>query len=647
MFDGLDEIDSNKFNQAVNEIKNFAVAHPNFHILVSCRENFNPFEAIEKDTSVEINDEFKICYLKEISKNDIYEYVQSNCNNPTVFSNVIATNQFVEVFNNPYYLVNAVEIYNSQNLIPTNRTEFFNMMIDQRICFEKDKNPLYANTLDEHALNEGLKILALTMQYSGHYKIARRNFDHIIRDRETRDAIKRIFFNKDGDEWRFEHNNFQEFLAAQLLSEKGWGIIKETILLKNGKLKPKWLNVYSYLINLAINENDFIEHFICLDAESLVKVEVDKLDKSTKDEIIIQIYNKHKSERTMIWKTSYSEDQLCQFCFLDTNEKIIDFLLSEINSGEGNIESIANAVHLLSKIKILKTRNREVVQVLLDLLDQYKYFTHGISYSIIESLSKWKMFDSEIKERLINNENLFKPEAPLSSLCHYLADGGFKEIKAELVDKLIESCQQQRVIGSEYSLYEVIKLLSHNELTRLIYLQIPTDSKNRERIWVTDLYKLINQQAIETYHPDSKIDNAITEFVYASMYYHDQEYGKQFKSFYEKTNLVEKSFKNCFLNDLKKDKAVRRELFVLPALIANKDCLDWVIDLYSENKITDENAWGFLIALSMVSNHENRKYIDDKLNFLSNNKFKPDPPLWDIFNKKRKNYGSKCYLIRI
>jgi hypothetical protein len=642
ILDGLDEVGSLKIDTASKEIKQFSVLHSEINILVTCRTNFNPFNK-EEDESTE-NNNFNELFLNEINDNDIKTFIFKECSSPEIFLQAVKKSNIGEIFKNPFYLVNAVEIFNSQNIIPESKSDFFRKLIDQRIEGEKKKSNSFRDNVNEYFLIEGLKLLALTMQFSGLYQISNYDFNRIIKKQETRDAIKRIFFYREENNWQFEHNNFQEFLAADAILRLGWGKIKKLILLPNKKLKPKWLNAFSFLVNLIPNNNELISWFVEHDIDSLVKVEPDKMERDIRNQVFIQILDNHSTNETIIWGLSYSTQDLYRFGQLEKNEKLIKFLLIELQKSESTIQSISNAVHLLAELDNPGTFKERIRQIFFELLKDKGNHKFGITYTILNSFSKWKMFDVETKDILTCNENLFDKEAPLSSLCHYLIDGKFTDITAELVYKLILSFEDHRVIGAEYVLYNVVKLISHNEIILLIQKLTPTDFNGRPRIWLSDLFKIINSYAIETYHKDSKIEKVITEYVYASFVYHDQEYAKAFKSFFEKTNLVFTSFKINFIRDLKSEKSNRREFFTLPSLIANTECLDWVVKFYMDNPFSDNMMWNFLISLNIVGNYDGRSYFMQKIKGLTEGRFEPKPSPWDIFNKDKDELYLKSLL---
>lgn len=642
ILDGLDEVNSLMFDIVFKEIKEFAIINSDIKILVTCRTNFNPFSFVDENSNDD--EKFNELFLNEINQSDINEYISKECHSPEMFLQASRKSKIEEIFRNPFYLVNAVDIFNSQNKVPESKSDFFRKLIKLRIEKEKRKNITFKKNLVESGLVEGLKMLALTMQYSGEYKIEKIDFERIIRNKVTRDNIERIFFNENEDYWQFEHNNFQEFLAAEAISEIGWEKIKKIILLPNNKLKPKWLNAFSFLVNLVHENSQLISWFIENETESLVKVEPDKIKDSIRNMVLKQIFEKHKKEETIFWRTPYSSNDLALFAKLENNKELISFLLQQLNSENYSMESISNAVHLLEQLNDPGKYRNEIQSKYLELLTDKENHKFGISYSILNSFIKWQLFEIELKNTLAQIETLFIKDSPLSSFCEYLSKGGFDEIDADLVYKIIQAMERNRVIGSAYSLFEVIKLLPLHELTHLIRKLTPNDFHGRPLSWNKDLFKQINTQAINQYDELSEIENVITDFIYSSVVYHDESYAIEFKSFYEKTNIVLSTFKNCFFKDIKNGKSKRREYFTVPALIADKECLDWAIDYYLKNQFPDEMMWNFLIALTHIGNREGHLYVLGKIKEPTKGRFEPQPNPYELFNKKKEELFLKVIL---
>ncbi|WP_244957742.1 NACHT domain-containing protein [Prolixibacter bellariivorans] len=623
ILDGFDEIDSSKIEEAGHEIENFAAGHSDAHLLVSCRNNFNPFHAIENPDEKK-SDEFNVCYLEELSDEDIQKYIEQECLDSASFMSAVKENKSFEILSNPYYLVNTIDIYNSTGRLPETKAAFFDKLIELRIDWERDKKPLTWQNIDEYGLRESLRNLALTMQYAGSFKISQRDFTMIVRKQEIRQTIQKLFFYQEENEWRFEHNNLQEFLAAQYIAELDWEQQKQIILLDNGKLKPKWLNAFSFLVNIAKPSGELIQYFIEKDIDSLVKTEPDKVDRTIRNDVFKGILNKHKAEDSIIWNKTYTEQDLYNFVKLEKNSEVIEFLITELSVENAKQQVISNAVRVLSHLKSSGQYLHKIQPLYLVLLNRNGIHKYGCSREIIQSFSKWKLFSKEVKDQLIATENLYDKDGPLSSLCHYLADGKFDDITGEQVHKLVEAFSEQRFVGSEYSLFDVVRLLSKEELINLIVAETPANNKNRERTWKRDLYEVLGIQAIELYDSDSCVTKAIIDFVYTSYRFHEKEYGKQFKIFFERTEQVESVFKSCFLRDLNNSSNRRREYFIVPALIANQECLDWVIEMYLGGKIPDKLIWYFIGVLSIVENYEKGRVFQEKLSLVAGRKFNDD-----------------------
>ena len=82
-----------------------------------------------------------------------------------------------------------------------------------------------------------------------------------------------VFSQNSSFEWRFEHNNFREFLAAEYLKQlDDIEEIKRIVSLSNGKIKESWVNTLSFLATLDTGDSLRDWLYIC-DPEMIVKLE--------------------------------------------------------------------------------------------------------------------------------------------------------------------------------------------------------------------------------------------------------------------------------------------------------------------------------------------------------------------------------------
>ena len=168
--------------------------------------------------------------------------------------------------------------------------------------------------------------------------------------------------------------------------------------------------------------------------------------------------------------------------------------------------------------------------------------------------------------------------------------------------------------------------------------------KKRSPIWVENMYMLINEQAVHYYKKNPEIESAIIKFVYASFRYDRSKYALVFKSFFEKNNIILSTFKSCFTCDLESENTKLHETFILPSLIADNECLDWVIKLYSDNPFPDKMIRYFLYSLSDVGNFDGRIYFLQRIKSLTENRFEPRPSLYDNFIKQKEKLWTKVLL---
>jgi hypothetical protein len=643
IFDGLDEINKEELHKVLIEIKQFSDDYPQFNIILTCRTNeitfLNPFIEKKQYLKLEIN---------ELTETQIYLYIKNKCVNSTAILKHIDEYNLCDILKNPFYLVNGVELFASENR-PKTKIDFLNALVESRIKKEKEKEGNIPFLLDEFEfqIDSKTNYLALVMLYAGVYQISNSDFQEVIKDVNARHGSQRLFlFRKSSDKWYFEHKIFQDYFASNYFKRKGIEFAKK-FLLNNRRIGTNSSEFIDFIANVMNIEKSECEKII---SEGIKKIMVrikylpEELNLSQRTNHFKKIFLKHKVEETIIWKTNYDSQDLAQYVNLNKNPVLIKFLLNELVPKDKMIQSVSNAVHLLEQLDDPGNFRDELKSKYLELLTDKENHKFGISYSILNSFIKWQLFEIELKNKLTQIETLFAQDSPVISFCQYLSKGGFDDIDADLVYKIIQSMEMNRVIGSAYSLFEVIKLLSLHDLTHLIQKLTPNDFHGRPLSWNKDLFKQINTQAINLYNELSEIEKVVTDYIYSSVVYHDESYAKEFKSFYENTNIVFKTFTNCFLNDIRNGKAKRREYFAVPALIADKQCLDWAIDYYLKNQFSDEMMWNFLIALTHIGNHEGHSYVLGKIKEPTQGRFEPQPNRYELFNKKKEELFLKVIL---
>ena len=128
---------------------------------------------------------------------------------------------------NPFFLVHLVNIYKADRSLPARRTDIFESIIAKR--FENDREKYINASVNIDAFKGriflGIERLALAVGCLGRKHVTEAEFQRVIDDSTNVDLIKYSFlFNKkepsgNNQIWEFEHNNFQEYLAAKKLAQ--------------------------------------------------------------------------------------------------------------------------------------------------------------------------------------------------------------------------------------------------------------------------------------------------------------------------------------------------------------------------------------------------------------------------------------------
>jgi len=255
ILDGLDEIESKNKKDAIRNIERFSVNYPNVKIIISCRNNFYTSESENFSGTLK---GFYDYILLDLEETEINKYINKKLEiQAEIFSEIIIKNGLEDIIKIPFYLINLVDLFKKEKNIPKNRTEIFEKIINLRIKQDIEK---YRTTIDlkkqENYIISILEIIALTMETLGRNYIYDEELEKIPQIKDKKEIIEFCMLEKKKQDtkiiWNFEHNNFQEYLAARILSRQPLEIIKKfTFLPPDYKvIIPSWLNTLSFLVSI-------------------------------------------------------------------------------------------------------------------------------------------------------------------------------------------------------------------------------------------------------------------------------------------------------------------------------------------------------------------------------------------------------------
>lgn len=392
LFDGFDELIDNEIHIIQRKLLFFAENNPEITIVVSCRTNF---DYVDKDGYSETLNGFTAYYLQALTYEDVVNYVTVHHGlNGSMFMNAVYHRQFDDLIYNPFYLQIFIPDFKQNNSFSGNRTQLFQKFIIKSFSWDKKHfatnfNP---NVEKERAL-ELLRKVSIAMEMLGSRNIDSTKLHTLISDQFDFKLIRNcaVFKKEEGiEQWKFEHNNFQEILCAEKLAELPFETVIDLISFKGyKKIQPSWTNTVSFLISL-LDENEtlfqpLVDWIICYDPEILVKVEKERIPQKIRNEIFIQIFEYYKGLNIWINSNNFSYFDLAYFGQSDIT---IEFITNEILNSYNSRRTRFNAINIISDFQINDYQVKNQVGSKLMLLLKGEALDSEFIYAVIIAINK-------------------------------------------------------------------------------------------------------------------------------------------------------------------------------------------------------------------------------------------------------------------
>jgi hypothetical protein len=215
LFDEFDKVINKQL--ATRKLLTFIEKYNSSIIIITCRTNFysGQFEGFEK------------YLIPLLSYKDIEEYSKIVLNHESEeFINQINKYNYIEIVRNPFFLDNLIHIFLQDKKIPEVRYEIIQRLTLLMLETDEKKLDKYdlKHTYPISIIEKDLMRLSLIME------IVQKNFftieelSKIIPEEHKRNIICELSIIKKnldikGFNYQFQHNNFQEFLAAKFLAK--------------------------------------------------------------------------------------------------------------------------------------------------------------------------------------------------------------------------------------------------------------------------------------------------------------------------------------------------------------------------------------------------------------------------------------------
>jgi hypothetical protein len=561
LFDGLDEVTENLYNELIKRLNVFVEARKKVTIVVSSRTNFYDIQKAEGQLR-----DFNIITLSKITYTDIEKFAAIKLGfEKDKFLNTIRQRGFGELLHSPFYLIELVALFtaNDSSAFPKTKDGIMAGIVDQIILREEIKFALNnsGNSISKERKIKLLKKVALSMTLLGQNTIAHTFIEKLFPESKDQETLKYTLLQNIDGIYQFPHNLIQEYLTALSLVNLTIEEIVNIVAYKpdNTKVKSKWYNAISfYLLLLQDNKTkyqDFVNWILANEPEVLINIEADKLHVDARYNIFVSIIEKYKRMGIYIPYQYFSTDKFIRFS--GKTIKVLKYILSEIKSNEQS-ETQLYCLDLIREFDNLFGLEQEVKEILLKCAVTPSELSRS-QYEAIKTLSEFGNYlnlDECYQEILdqcpnLNNYLVRKGIHALISKMQFKNEYlsfAFKSI--DLINK--EKRPRDVVFGDEYSVTNIFLIdKSFNTISSVLKFIVKRKILHRDRTrnfnLNSDFLKNFTQNCISVYRHEKKIYTELIKFINGiEKNKIDDDNIAEIGAFFKETGTQKKAFLNFY-----------------------------------------------------------------------------------------------------
>ena len=576
ILDAFDEIGSEDKSQFAKKLNKFASQNPKTIILISSRNNFYSFA--DESESNGLFEGFAEYGIAPLSYRDITEYASNNGVNYQDFWATVCKNELYNLAVSPFYLVELLKIYKRNGALPL-KTDLMEEIIKNR--FSKDSKK-YASDKeladDEVRIFTCLRKLAFAIQCMKAVKISNTDYQKLLPNKDDRELIKYSgVFSKDAQNyWKFEHNNFREYLTAQFLNQLNIEQIKELIFSDQGKVFDSWMNVLSFLV-LIREDQDLMHLLVEKDSEMLVRFEKSRIDEADRSNIVIGILDDFAEKNIWLSRGYNDADKLAQF---GESLKVIEYLLSQITTPK-NFRSQSNAISVLAEIQNKYGMQTKIRSVLFDALKSSST-RYTEKHRILDAIISLNLQNEEINKYVSDTfSHDLEPYYRLGIL-QYLHSVGLYEKHITFYTEEYNR-PEKHYDDSTRIRYEILDVFVKVKDADALCTVLAAIAQHQNTYSSdSDKYEKVVNNAIESYNSgNTEIFETIIAF-FADSHIYNHEFHKISKIFFEKTKTKSIAFIRLTNMDLE-----LKTFHTISSMeqIADSDCYLQLLALYEKGDL--------------------------------------------------------------
>ncbi|HEX5733352.1 MAG TPA: hypothetical protein VF131_11010 [Blastocatellia bacterium] len=629
ILDGLDEIESKNKNDAIRQIELFSENHPACHIVVSCRANFYNTELKQLTGTLS---GFSSFVLLDLDTADIKPYVEAKLGTQVEkFYSIINSQNLHSLLGIPFYLVRLVERFSEDLQLPQTKAQLFEELLDAR--FELDEVH-YRTTIEleekRRDITDNLEQIALIMESLGRNYISDSEYRTIIPEEAVRELLKYCTaWKREKEEpaqWQFEHNNFQEYLAARALSKQPLQVIKSFISFapEYTKIIPTWTNTLSFLVSLLSKDNalfnELIGWVLTIEPELTVKFEVGRLDDDTRIHIFTRIFEEYKEKKIWIDRHKYEYRELARF---GQSHEACEFLLSEAENPT-HYTTLANAIELLRHSVVPSSQKPRVTKLLMNqALNEGHEYIQNVALLAMADLG---LNSQETVKQIIPMLRSSQSDWVRYGLYYFLYNSDFLD---ENIDVFIEGIKyagrmtvsygseigKSRLADEPWHLSQGMQRVSSPEAIIRILTYFEANPEDLSNVYLNRIFPTIIKRATDSYPTYPSMFDSVLNLVIALLKEGNEKEASLLSPFFDATHTRMRAFQQVFSRS-KNNEDITRIL----AFIADRDCLEFYVQQYEKRNITNDDVWRFQYNLGLLNNILSLPF-NDLINEKSGNQF--------------------------
>lgn len=585
ILDGFDEIKNDFKDIFIKKIQSFSNQYRNIKIIITTRSNF--YESIN---------DFRAYYLVDFNEKNIKEICKYYCANYDNFQLNIRRNELNYIISNPFYADYLIRYYSIHKELP-NREEIIPKIIDEIFYADVSK---YKTTKDlisvKNKIFNMLKMIAFSMAMLGKNNLDINELNSMIPNTEDRNLLNYLsIWKNENDKFRFIHNNYYEYLAAEKLLELDTEKIKEIITYDCVTFNPNWMNIVVLMISKKF-DIDFINWLLYIYPNFIFYLEKDKIDKEKRIDLFKKTFAIYENKRIWLPNNIYYNDRFANFIYCN---EIIEFLITKLNYNN-HYTIIFNALNLIEQFNIIENVN-VVKEPLVEILYCNKYNTSQKRIAL-NILSKNHMINDDEFINIIKYNSDIEDSYLRASYYYYLNKN---EVNMNNISVLLNRIENSKIkYSSSWDNDDEVDLMDeHLEFNR-VFLHI-----NKKELLNILLSKV---DEIKDVHNSSILSEEIIKNICESIESLLIEKTEKLELFYKFYKIIDKKFLHRELkiiigyldkNDIRLDffkqflEDTNQDYYSINFL-TDDECLDYFYKKYNAKYFTDEIAYKMLASYS-------------------------------------------------